>query len=59
VQLDPRSIRAAYLDEVRAFIAKIEAGCGRMNVDYVPLTTAVDFDIALISYLARRSRQRR
>jgi uncharacterized protein (DUF58 family) len=54
VQLDPRSIRAAYLDEVRRFVTQIEAGCGRMNVDYVPVTTAHDFDVALVSYLARR-----
>ncbi len=54
VQLDPRSIRAAYLDEVRQFITIIESECGRMNVDYVPLTTACDFDVALVSYLARR-----
>ena len=54
VQLDPRSIRAAYLDEVRKHIAKIEAGCGRMHVDYVPVTTTEDFDVALATYLARR-----
>jgi uncharacterized protein (DUF58 family) len=54
VQLDPRSIRAAYLDEVRQFVAAIESGCGRMNVDYVPMSTAQDFDVALVSYLARR-----
>ena len=54
VQLDPRSIRAAYLDEVRRFIHQLEAGCGRMNVDYVPLSTRQDFDVALATYLARR-----
>jgi uncharacterized protein (DUF58 family) len=54
VQLDPRSIRAAYLDEVRRFITAIESGCGKMNIDYVPLSTARDFDVALASYLARR-----
>ncbi|MFP4057910.1 MAG: DUF58 domain-containing protein [Candidatus Brocadiia bacterium] len=54
VQLDPRAIRAAYLDEVRGFIERIEKGCGQMNVDYVPLTTARDFDVALAAYLARR-----
>lgn len=54
VQLDPRSIRAAYLDEVQRFIARIERGCGQMNVDYVPMTTRRDFDVALVTYLARR-----
>jgi len=54
VELDPRSIRAAYLDEIRRFLLQIEAGCGRMNVDYVPLTTRRDFDVALATYLGRR-----
>jgi len=54
VQLDPRSIRAAYLDEVRRFIQRIEKGCGQMNIDYVPLSTDRDFDVALATYLARR-----
>ncbi len=54
VQLDPRSIRAAYLDEVRKHIAQIEYGCGRMNIDYVPMSTEQDFDVALATYLARR-----
>ncbi|MFW6108284.1 MAG: DUF58 domain-containing protein [bacterium] len=54
VQLDPRSIRAAYLDEVRKHIAEVEDGCGRMNVDYVPMSTEQDFDVALATYLARR-----
>ena len=54
VQLDPRSIRAAYLDEVRRFIQSLEKGCGQMNIDYVPLTTKRDYDVALATYLARR-----
>jgi len=54
VQLDPRSIRAAYLDEIQSFIGGIERGCGQMNVDYVPMTTRRDFDVALTTYLARR-----
>ncbi|HPD13968.1 MAG TPA: DUF58 domain-containing protein [Planctomycetota bacterium] len=54
VQLDPRSIRAAYLDEIQKFIGRLERGCGQMNVDYVPMTTRRDFDVALTTYLARR-----
>ncbi len=54
VQLDPRSVRAAYLDEIQRFVARIERGCGQMNVDYVPMTTRRDFDVALTTYLARR-----
>ena len=54
VQLDPRAIRAAYLDEVRQFVASVEADCGRMGVEYVPLSTRVPYDVALVSYLSRR-----
>jgi uncharacterized protein (DUF58 family) len=54
VQLDPRSVRAEYLDRVRGFIRDIETGCGRMGIDYVPLSTRHPFDAALAQYLANR-----
>ena len=54
VQLDPRAVRADYLDRVRRFIRRLETGCGRMGIDYVPLTTRQDFDAALAHYLAGR-----
>jgi uncharacterized protein (DUF58 family) len=60
IQLDPRSLRAEYLDRVRTFIKRLEQGCGQMDVDYVPLSTAKDFDVALAHYLAnRRSKAKR
>ena len=54
IDLDPRAIRAAYLDEVRRFLAAVEKGCGEMKVDYVSFSTRQDFDIALLGYLAHR-----
>jgi len=54
VQLDPRAVRAEYLDRVRRFIKRIELGCGQMDIDYVPMTTAKGFDVALTQYLAGR-----
>ena len=54
VQFDPRAIRAQYLEEVRRFVGRIQTGCGQMNIDYVPLSTTRDFDVALAHYLARR-----
>jgi uncharacterized protein (DUF58 family) len=54
VQFDARAIRAAYLDEVRRFIRRIELGCGQMSIDYVPLSTERSFDVALAQYLAHR-----
>jgi uncharacterized protein (DUF58 family) len=58
VQLDPQSVRAAYLEEVHRFVRRIEMGCGQMDVDYVQMATDQPFDIALAHYLAhRRSRK--
>jgi len=54
VQLDPRSVRAAYLEHVRDFINEIQSGCGRMDVDYVQLSTRRSFAVALAHYLASR-----
>lgn len=54
IQTDPLAIRADYLNEVRRFQEKLARGCGRMNIDYVPLSTRQDFSLALSGYLARR-----
>jgi uncharacterized protein (DUF58 family) len=54
VQIDPRAIRAEYLDHVRRHLGRIEMGCGQMNIDYVPMSTRTDFDVALSHYLAQR-----
>ena len=59
IHLDPRSVRSEYLERLRAFIGKIEVGCGQMNIDYVPISTKTPFDIALSRYLAQRKAQRR
>ena len=52
--IDPKTIRASYLDRVRTFLNEIEAGCGRMQITYVPMNTKVPFDRALSEYLSRR-----
>jgi hypothetical protein len=54
MQLDGRSIRAEYLDELRAFVQTIKEGCGRMRADYVPISTAEPFDEALARCLVNR-----
>lgn len=58
VQMDPMVVRGEYLERVQAFIRRIEAGTGQMGIDYVPLTTRRNFDVALAHYLAyRKSRK--
>jgi len=53
-QLDPRAIRAAYLDRVGQFVRGLDLECGRMQIDYVPLNTKVAYDVALANYLVNR-----
>ena len=57
-QIDPRSIRAAYLDRVNGFVKKLERACGQLRMDYVPVTTKVPYEKALASYLGQRRRGR-
>jgi len=54
VRVDGRALRAEYLQQVRRFLRRIEMACGQMNIDYVPLSTRRDFDVALAHYLAAR-----
>jgi len=57
IRLDPRAVRAAYLEQVHRFVRRVELGCGQMNIDYVQLSTRQSFDAALAHYLARRKSQ--
>ena len=52
--IDPKTIRASYLDRVRRFLDEVASGCGRMQIDYVPMNTKTPFDRALSEYLDRR-----
>jgi uncharacterized protein (DUF58 family) len=54
LQIDPRTIKAHYLERVRSFVRKIEQGCGQMRADYVPMSTKERFDRALAAYMDRR-----
>jgi uncharacterized protein (DUF58 family) len=56
VDVDPKTIRASYLDRIRRFLREISAGCGEISADYVPLSTKTPFDKALSDFLARRHR---
>jgi uncharacterized protein (DUF58 family) len=55
LKIDPRSVRAAYLENVRSHLQKIERGCGQLKADYIPLSTKQPYTKALLDYLARRS----
>ena len=54
IPLDPRAIRASYLDQVRAFLKIISTECGRLSIDYVPMNTRRPYEEALAEYLRNR-----
>lgn len=54
LQIDPKTIKALYLDRVREFIKTLERGCGQMRADYVPMNTNEPFERALASYMTHR-----
>jgi uncharacterized protein (DUF58 family) len=51
---DPRAIRAAYLQQMEAFLAEYRRACRREMIDYSLFPTTTPLDVALTRYLARR-----
>jgi uncharacterized protein (DUF58 family) len=57
---EPYALRRAYQSEVSTFLDEMKKGCRSVDIDYVPLRTDEELDIALTGYLASRaSRARR
>lgn len=57
LKIDPRSVRAAYLEKVRAHLQAIESACGQLQADYYPISTKRPHAQALLDYLSRRGRR--
>jgi len=57
-QVDPGSIREAYLGELRAFIDRYKRACSDADAEYVLTDTSVPYDFLLRSYLTQRQRLR-
>ncbi len=54
VLAEPRTIRQAYLHQIRAFIDEYQRTCRRELIDYNCFPTTTPLDVALTRYLARR-----
>jgi uncharacterized protein (DUF58 family) len=54
MQIDPKAVKALYLERVREFIGKMQRGCGQMKAAYVPVSTANSVEKTLVGMLARR-----
>jgi uncharacterized protein (DUF58 family) len=55
IELDPRTVRKMYLEQVKAFLDRLQAGCGEVRCEYIPLTTDRPLADTLAYYLARRA----
>jgi uncharacterized protein (DUF58 family) len=57
--VDPKAIRAAYREEVRAHQEALARAARTLSCDFVPLVTSMPLDVALSTYLARRAARAR
>jgi uncharacterized protein (DUF58 family) len=55
VLTEPHALKRAYQEELALFLDEVRKGCQSSDIDYVPLRTDRDLDIALSSYLASRA----
>ena len=53
---NPNAIRAAYLDNLNAFLSDCKKKCQRSDIDYCLLNTSEPLDSALSTYMARRAK---
>ena len=59
LEVDPRSIRASYLEELDAFCTEAKQTCERADVEYELVRTDAHLDRLLLRFLARRGGGRR
>lgn len=59
LRIDPQAVRAAYLERVREFVKTMEAACGNLRADYVPVNTKTPLRETLLRYLGRRMHAKR
>ncbi|HEY4232865.1 MAG TPA: DUF58 domain-containing protein [Lacipirellulaceae bacterium] len=57
VVTEPRSLRAAYLQEVGAFLQQVRTGCRAQQIDYLQVRTDERLDQVLTTFLAARARR--
>ncbi len=55
LMIEPRALRAAYLESVNAFCADVKRKCVSNQIDYKLISTADHLDAALLGFLAARA----
>jgi uncharacterized protein (DUF58 family) len=59
MEIDPASLRSAYLEQMRDLCLYYQKGLAEMGIDYQLISTKQSYDQALSAYLNRRARTRR
>jgi uncharacterized protein (DUF58 family) len=59
MEIDPASLRAAYLEQMTELTEFYRKGLAEFGVDYQRINTAQPYDQALLTYLNRRAKTRR
>ena len=59
LRIDPQAVRAAYLERVTQFVRMLEAACGKLRADYVPVNTRNPLRQTLLRYIGRRMHAKR
>ncbi len=59
LQVDPRYVRDAYIQEVNAFTERYRKECRDRSIDYILTPTSTPYDTALLNYLAKRKAGRK
>jgi uncharacterized protein (DUF58 family) len=59
MEIDPASLRSAYLEQMNDLCNFYRKGLAEMGIDYHLINTRVPYDKALTAYLQRRARNRR
>ena len=59
MEIDPASLRSAYLEQMKELCDFYRKGLAEMGIDYLLINTATPYDKALSAYLNRRAQTRR
>ena len=59
LEIDPASVRATYLEQMRELCDYYRKGLTDVGIDYHPINTRQPYDQALSAYLARRAKTRK
>jgi uncharacterized protein (DUF58 family) len=57
VVTEPRSLRAAYQQEVRSFLKRVRTGCRAQQIDYLTVRTDQPLDTVLTAFLSARKKR--